>query len=271
MKLISEVQVFKYKPWELPPLSAQTAENLQWFFFCPRSTKPRRSIKGGQWKATGNDRDVKHSSLTVGKIKTLIYYNRCSKNKRLERTNWVMRKYRLDNKTIAELGICNANYVICKVFEKSGLGRPTTSDEYGARFIEDNWNTKLDVQIESTATKSNNATETIATNVNQCNTPPINFDCGVQNHNNSMTNNETAIYYNACTSKESIATDDVNNYIASSSNHFIPMDDVNNYIAGISNHFIAMDDVNNYIAGSSNHFIPEDNDYLQFMADSFWL
>ncbi|KAL2941788.1 NAC domain-containing protein 78 [Bienertia sinuspersici] len=141
-EMISDVDVYHFLPWDLPNMASLKTRDLYWFFFCPRFKKypnggrANRATEGGYWKSTGNDRVVNYHSRPVGKIKTLVFHR--GKAPKGERTDWVMHEYRLEDKDLAERGVSQDSYVICKIYEKSGLG-PKNGEDYGARFIEEEW------------------------------------------------------------------------------------------------------------------------------------
>ena len=89
--------------------------DLEWYFFCPIEKKyssgdrRNRSTDVGQWKVTGDPRDVKHNNALVGSIKTLIFYERKGKAQG-KRTNWVMHEYRLDDNYRAERGVAQVMF-----------------------------------------------------------------------------------------------------------------------------------------------------------------
>lgn len=84
----------------------------EWYFFSALDRKyangarMNRATDKGYWKATGNDRIVKHDTRAVGLKKTLVFhYGRAPDGKR---TNWVMHEYRLVE---AELNKCGVGKV----------------------------------------------------------------------------------------------------------------------------------------------------------------
>ncbi|KAK7358827.1 hypothetical protein VNO77_00767 [Canavalia gladiata] len=140
--VITELDIYNYAPWDLPDHSCLRTGDLEWYFFCPRGKKygrggrMSRATEIGYWKPTGKDRAVQHNNQTVGKIKTLIFHT--GKAPHGKRTDWVMHEYRLEDKELADKGIPQDSYVICKVFEKEGLG-PRNGAQYGRPFNEEDW------------------------------------------------------------------------------------------------------------------------------------
>ncbi|KAI3495563.1 hypothetical protein L1887_37906 [Cichorium endivia] len=116
--------------------------DLEWYFFCPTSRKYQsghrkdRATETGYWKGTGIDREVKNKGKIVAKKKTLIFHEgHSSKGKR---TDWVMHEFQMKDEDLANQGVAQDAYVICKVFEKSGIG-PKNGAQYGAPFEEKDW------------------------------------------------------------------------------------------------------------------------------------
>lgn len=139
---ISEVELYKFAPWDLPAKSCLRSNDLEWYFFCPRDRKyangsrRNRATEIGYWKATGRDRSVAHNSQTVGMKKTLIFHE--GKAPHGFRTDWVMYEFRLESKDLVNAGYEQEAYVLCKIFQKSGLG-PKNGEQYGAPFKEEDW------------------------------------------------------------------------------------------------------------------------------------
>ncbi|KAF9599842.1 hypothetical protein IFM89_001788 [Coptis chinensis] len=112
VQAITELDLYKFSPWDLPGKSCMRSGDREWFFFCPRDRKyangPRlnRASAVGYWKTTGRDRAICNDSQTVGMKRTLIFHlGRAPKG---DRTNWVMHEYRLEIKDLAETGIQQA-------------------------------------------------------------------------------------------------------------------------------------------------------------------
>ncbi|CAM8920279.1 unnamed protein product [Rhodiola kirilowii] len=139
---ISEADIYKLEPDDLPGLSKVRSRDLEWYFYnaldkkYENGARMNRSTKNGYWKATGKDRSVKHESRIVGMKKTLVFHEgRAPEGKR---TNWVMHEYRLVDEELKSLGVEKDGSVLCRVFQKSGLGRPNYGAQY-APFDESEW------------------------------------------------------------------------------------------------------------------------------------
>ncbi|KAI3799667.1 hypothetical protein L1987_34966 [Smallanthus sonchifolius] len=139
---ISDVDVYKVEPWDLPGLSRLKTRDLEWYFFSVldkkygNGSRTNRATDRGYWKTTGKDRSVYHRSQLVGMKKTLVYHiGRAPKG---ERTNWVMHEYRLIDQELEKAGIFQDAFVLCRIFRKSGSG-PKNGEQYGAPFVEEEW------------------------------------------------------------------------------------------------------------------------------------
>ncbi|KAM0068817.1 putative transcription factor NAM family [Helianthus debilis subsp. tardiflorus] len=139
---ISDVEVYKVEPWDLPGLSRLKTRDLEWYFFSVldkkyvNGSRTNRATDRGYWKTTGKDRAVYHRSQLIGMKKTLVYHiGRAPKG---ERTNWVMHEYRLIDQELKTAGIVQDSFVLCRIFRKSGSG-PKNGEQYGAPFVDEEW------------------------------------------------------------------------------------------------------------------------------------
>ncbi|CAN6236781.1 unnamed protein product [Urochloa humidicola] len=146
---ITEIDLYKFAPWDLPEKASLESNDLVWYFFCPRDRKyssgvrTNRSTGVGYWKATGKDRPVFYNSRTVGMKRTLVFH--LGKPPRGDRTDWVMYEYRLEDEELAASGVKLDACVLCKIFQKSGPG-PKIGAQYGAPFNEEDWNDASNVE-----------------------------------------------------------------------------------------------------------------------------
>ncbi|XP_060210409.1 NAC domain-containing protein 78-like [Lycium barbarum] len=139
---ISDIDIYKVEPWDLPGMSRLNTRDLEWYFFSMLDKKygngarTNRATEQGYWKTTGKDRAVQHKFQVVGMKKTLVYHSgRAPKG---QRTNWVMHEYRLVDEELDKAGIPQVAFVLCRVFQKSGAG-PKNGERYGAPFVEEEW------------------------------------------------------------------------------------------------------------------------------------
>ncbi|CAJ1976619.1 unnamed protein product [Sphenostylis stenocarpa] len=143
---ISEVDIYRSEPWDLADKSRLKTRDQEWYFFSALDKKygnggrMNRATCKGYWKATGNDRAVRHEQRTVGLKKTLVFHSgRAPDGKR---TNWVMHEYRLVDEELERAGTGSSQpqkdaYVLCRVFHKNNIG-PPNGQRY-APFVEEEW------------------------------------------------------------------------------------------------------------------------------------
>ncbi|MQM13399.1 hypothetical protein Taro_046324, partial [Colocasia esculenta] len=139
---ISEIDLYKVEPWDLPGKSRIRSRDTEWYFFSALDKKysnrsrTNRATGSGYWKTTGKDRAVCRGGRTVGMKKTLVFHvGRAPKG---DRTNWVMHEYRLEDEELARAGFLQDAYVVCRIFQKRGPG-PQNGAQYGAPFVEEEW------------------------------------------------------------------------------------------------------------------------------------
>ncbi|KAL3643402.1 hypothetical protein CASFOL_014217 [Castilleja foliolosa] len=152
--IITEINLYKYDPWELPG-KANFGEQ-EWYFFSPRERKypngerPNRAATSGYWKATGTDKPIMtcNGAQRVGVKKALVFYG--GKPPKGLKTNWIMHEYRLVDNTNKPPGLNSSkknssrldDWVLCRIFKKrdsvnrpmdenTSISRPVLSiDEY---------------------------------------------------------------------------------------------------------------------------------------------
>uniref|UniRef100_A0A1D1YHW8 NAC domain-containing protein 78 n=1 Tax=Anthurium amnicola TaxID=1678845 RepID=A0A1D1YHW8_9ARAE len=139
---ISEIELYKFAPWDLRDKSCLKSNDLEWYFFCPgdrkypNGSRKNRATDVGYWKTTGKDRSISFNSRTVAMKKTLVFHE--GKVAKGARTDWVMHEYRLEDEELTYTGFLQDSFVLCRIFKKSGRG-PKIGEQYGAPFSEEDW------------------------------------------------------------------------------------------------------------------------------------
>ncbi|KAK0588351.1 hypothetical protein LWI29_038470 [Acer saccharum] len=138
---ITDVNIYKHNPCELPGLSSYQSDDQVWYFFCAldnkygKSDRARRTAKGGSWKKTGIDRPVKakDSNERIGIKKTLVFY-KGSDFRKENKTNWIMHEYH--EYPCKKNSLFKGQVVVCRIEKKpdkkckasSALGEGQPSD-----------------------------------------------------------------------------------------------------------------------------------------------
>ncbi|KAK1259171.1 NAC domain-containing protein 78 [Acorus gramineus] len=148
LDVISNLDVYKFEPAELPERSSLRSGDKQWYFFSPRDRKypngsrSNRATRRGYWKTTGKDRPILNNSRTVGSKKTLVFYEgRAPKG---QRTDWVMHEYTVDDRELSNYSHVQSkssgqdHYALYKLYRKSGPG-PKNGEQYGAPYLDELW------------------------------------------------------------------------------------------------------------------------------------
>ncbi|KAK4780484.1 hypothetical protein SAY87_016590 [Trapa incisa] len=109
VEVISELEICRYEPWDLPAKAVIQSQN-EWFFFSargrkyPNGSQSRRATQLGYWKATGKERNVKSGSNIIGTKRTLVFHlGRAPKG---QRTEWIMNEYCMYGKSQDTPVIC---------------------------------------------------------------------------------------------------------------------------------------------------------------------
>nr|UNP37106.1 NAC family transcription factor [Larix gmelinii var. olgensis] len=139
LNAITDIDLYKYDPSDLPAMSYLQGGDRQWFFFTEGNRKKysngsrkNRATEGGHWKTTCKDRPVLSESSLVGMKKTLVFLR--GRSPHAVRTNWMMYEYRLVNDEDGESSRSEKDrFVLCRVFLKSGSGAKT-GEQHGALF-----------------------------------------------------------------------------------------------------------------------------------------
>ncbi|XP_022776829.1 NAC transcription factor 29-like [Durio zibethinus] len=124
VSIISEVDIYKFDPWQLPD-KAEFGES-EWYFFSPRDRKypngvrPNRATVSGYWKATGTDKAIYSGFKNVGVKKALVFYE--GRPPKGIKTDWIMHEYRLSDSrkqiTRQNGSMRLDDWVLCRIYKK---------------------------------------------------------------------------------------------------------------------------------------------------------
>ncbi|KAG2663379.1 hypothetical protein I3760_16G026500 [Carya illinoinensis] len=138
--IITEIDLYKYDPWELPSMASYGEK--EWYFFSPRERKypngsrPNRAAGTGYWKATGADKPIGNPKA-IGIKKALVFYS--GRAPRGEKTNWIMHEYRLDVDRSArkKQSLRLDDWVLCRIYNKKGSSEKQQSQNMNSSAMED--------------------------------------------------------------------------------------------------------------------------------------
>ncbi|XP_050369202.1 NAC transcription factor 32-like [Argentina anserina] len=130
--LITEIDLYKYNPWELPKMALFGED--EWYFFSPRERKypngerPNRAAASGYWKAAGSDKPIITScgiSKRIGVKKALVFYT--GRAPTGAKTEWIMIEYRLLDNSIkpsrSKGSMKLDDWVLCRVQQKGNTSK----------------------------------------------------------------------------------------------------------------------------------------------------
>ncbi|KAG5251511.1 hypothetical protein OIU77_024980 [Salix suchowensis] len=116
---MAEVNLCEHEPWDLPNKSILNLADHEWYFFCRRDLKYRktsklcnRKTKAGYWKLTCKKKPImaEHTMKNIGVMKTLTFY-RTARPKAV-RTGWMIYEFDIvTNSSLSKKG----QYVLCRL------------------------------------------------------------------------------------------------------------------------------------------------------------
>ncbi|KAJ6710067.1 putative proteinC DOMAIN-CONTAINING PROTEIN 82-RELATED [Salix koriyanagi] len=116
---MAEVNLCEHEPWDLPNKSILNLADQEWYFFCRRDLKYRktsklcnRKTKAGYWKLTCKKKPImaEHTMKNIGVMKTLTFY-RTARPKAV-RTGWMIYEFDIvTNSSLSKKG----QYVLCRL------------------------------------------------------------------------------------------------------------------------------------------------------------
>ncbi|KAJ8748484.1 hypothetical protein K2173_003381 [Erythroxylum novogranatense] len=133
--VISEVDLTRVEPWELPDRSLLWSDDQVWYFYCRldynkymNRKRANRTTNCGFWKVTGKIRDVKakRSGEVIGTKRTLVFHIKEGRDCKPTRTDWVIHEYQ-SKTTLPD----QRAFVLCKLKDKASQNESSLHEEGG--------------------------------------------------------------------------------------------------------------------------------------------